>query len=218
MPKSAWLTEALHEYLVAHSDPDDDLLRELTAETKRSVEGLWLMEIAPEQGAFMQMLVAISGARRAVEVGTFTGHSSISIARGLPDDGRLLCLDTSEEWTAIARRYWAKAGLEHKIELRLGPAVDALRALPREPLFDFAFIDADKPNYPVYYEEILARMPQGGLVVCDNVLWMGAVVDPAAQDEQTKAIRAFNDLVAADARVSTSMIPVGDGLLLARKR
>ena len=218
MPKSAWLTEALHEYLVAHSDPDDDLLRELTAETKRSVEGLWLMEIAPEQGAFMQMLVAISGARRAVEVGTFTGHSSISIARGLPDDGRLLCLDTSEEWTAIARRYWAKAGLEHKIELRLGPAVDALRALPREPLFDFAFIDADKPNYPVYYEEILTRMPQGGLVVCDNVLWMGAVVDPAAQDEQTKAIRAFNDLVAADARVSTSMIPVGDGLLLARKR
>ena len=218
MPKSAWLTEALHEYLVAHSDPDDDLLRELTAETKRSVEGLWLMEIAPEQGAFMQMLVAIPGARRAVEVGTFTGHSSISIARGLPDDGRLLCLDTSEEWTAIARRYWAKAGLEHKIELRLGPAVDALRALPREPLFDFAFIDADKPNYPVYYEEILARMPQGGLVVCDNVLWMGAVVDPAAQDEQTKAIRAFNDLVAADARVSTSMIPVGDGLLLARKR
>jgi len=218
MPKSAWLSTELHDYLVAHSDPVDPVLAELTEETKRRVENLWIMEIAPEQGVFMQMLVSLSGATRAVEVGTFTGHSSICIARGLPDDGKLLCLDTSDEWTQVARRYWAKAGLEHKIELRLAPALDTLRALPPGPQFEFAFIDADKPNYPAYYEEILVRMPRGGLIVCDNVLWMGAVANPEAQDEQTRAIRAFNDKVASDERVSTSMIPVGDGLLLARKR
>jgi caffeoyl-CoA O-methyltransferase len=166
----------------------------------------------------MELLVRLCGAKRAGEVGTFTGHSAISIARGLPEDGRLLCLDVSEEWTAIARRYWEKAGVAEKIELRLAPAAETLAGLPPDVQFEFAFIDADKENYPIYYEAILERMPAGGLIVCDNVLWGGSVIDPDNQQESTLAIRAFNDLVVADARVEASMIPVGDGLLLARKR
>ena len=199
MPKSAWLSEALHEYIVGHSAPLDSLLEELGQETRRAVPDLWMMEIAPEQGVFMELLVGLTGARRAVEVGTFTGHSSICIARGLPEDGQLLCLDTSEEWTAIARSYWERAGVAEKIELVLAPAAETLAALPADEAFDFAFLDADKANYPVYYEEILKRMPPGGLIVCDNVLWSGAVVDPDRDDPQTRAIRAFNDQVAADA-------------------
>jgi caffeoyl-CoA O-methyltransferase len=166
----------------------------------------------------MEMLVRLIGAKRAVEVGTFTGHSAISIARGLPEDGHLLCLDISEEWTSIARSYWEKAGLTEKITLKLAPAVESLQALPETEQFDFAFIDADKQNYGAYYEEILKRMPSGSLILCDNVLWAGAVVEPEVVDEQTNAIRAFNDMVYADERVDTSMIAVGDGLLLARKR
>jgi len=218
MPKSSWLSEALHRYIVEHSEPLDLVLRELGEETAQVAGPLAMMEIAPEQGAFMELLVRVCGAKRAVEVGTFTGHSSISIARGLPDDGRLLCLDTSEEWTAIARRYWEKAGVADKIELRLAPAADTLASLSPDTQFEFAFIDADKPSYPTYYEEILGRMPVGGLIVCDNVLWGGSVADPENQQESTVAIRAFNDLVVADERVEASMIPVGDGLLLARKR
>ena len=218
MPKSAWLSEALHDYIVGHSAALDPLLEELGEQTRREVPDLWMMEIAPEQGVFMELLVGLTGARRAVEVGTFTGHSSICIARGLPEDGRLLCLDTSEEWTSIARAYWQRAGVAGKIDLVLAPAAETLAALPEAETFDFAFLDADKVNYPVYYEEILKRMPTGGLIVCDNVLWGGAVVDPERADAQTQAIRAFNDRVAADERVQASMIPVGDGLLLARKR
>lgn len=218
MPKSAWLSKELHAYILDHSGPVDSLLVELAEETKRRVEGLWLMEIAPEQGVFMEMLVRLIGAKRAVEVGTFTGHSAISIARGLPEDGHLLCLDISEEWTSIARSYWEKAGLTEKITLKLAPAVESLQALPETEQFDFAFIDADKQNYGAYYEEILKRMPSGSLILCDNVLWAGAVVEPEVVDEQTNAIRAFNDMVYADERVDTSMIAVGDGLLLARKR
>jgi caffeoyl-CoA O-methyltransferase len=218
MPKSAWLSDALHEYIVAHSEPLDPVLLELGEETRRVAGGLAMMEIAPEQGAFMELLVRLTGARRAVEIGTFTGHSAISIARGLPADGRLLCCDVSEEWTAIARRYWEKAGVADKIELRLAPGAETLASLPADTRFDFAFIDADKPAYSTYYEAILARMPAGGLIVCDNVLWGGSVADPENQEESTQAIRAFNDLVIADERVEASMIPVGDGLLLARKR
>ena len=217
-PKSFFLNPEAQAYLVDHSRPADDVLETLVEETRKATGGLSLMQIAPEQGAFMQLLVAATGARSAIEVGTFTGYSSICIARGLPEDGRLLCLDTSEEWTEIARRAWEKAGVAHKIELQIAPAADALRALPEDTRFDFAFIDADKPNYGVYYDEILKRMPSGGLIVCDNVLWMGAVIDPEAKDENTLAIRAFNDRVAGDARVETAMIAVGDGLLLARKR
>lgn len=218
MPKSTWLSEALHGYIVDHSEPVDPVLRELGEETARVAGPLAMMEIAPEQGAFMELLVRLCGAKSAVEVGTFTGHSSISIARGLPDDGKLLCLDVSEEWTAIARRYWEKAGVADKIELRLAPAAATLAGLPQDMQFEFAFIDADKQGYPAYYEEILRRMPAGGLIVCDNVLWGGSVADPENQQESTVAIRDFNDLVIADERVEVSMIPVGDGLLLARKR
>jgi caffeoyl-CoA O-methyltransferase len=153
-----------------------------------------------------------------VEVGTFTGYSALCIARGLPDDGQLLACDVSEEWTAIARRYWERAGVASRIDLRLGPALDTLRALPADTRFDMGFIDADKPTYPAYYEEILTRLRPGGLILVDNVLWFGRVADPAADDPQTLAIRAFNDQVAADPRVDCVMLPVSDGLTILRKR
>jgi caffeoyl-CoA O-methyltransferase len=177
-----------------------------------------MMQVAPEQGAFMTLLVRATGARRAIEVGTFTGYSALCIARGLPDDGQLLACDVSEEWTSIGRRYWERAGVAKKIDLRIGPALDTLRALPQEPRFDLAFIDADKTSYPAYYEEILLRLRQGGLILVDNVLWMGRVVDASADDENTRAIRAFNDRVAADRRVDCVMLAVSDGLTLLRKR
>ena len=176
------------------------------------------MQIAPEQGAFLTLLTRLVGARYAVEVGTFTGYSSLCIARGLPAGGHLLCCDVSEEWTAIARRAWATAGVADRIELRLAPAADTLRALPREETIDFAFIDADKPGYPVYYEEILARLRPNGVLLVDNVLWDGRVVRSDADDDNTKAIRAFNDMVAADDRVETVMLPIADGLTLCRKK
>ncbi len=180
--------------------------------------GISMMQIAPEQGAFMTLLTRLIGARRAVEVGTFTGYSALAIARGLPDDGRLLCCDVNEEWTAIGRRHWDRAGAGHKIELRLGPALDTLRALPPAEAFDLAFIDADKENYLRYYEEILTRLRPNGVILVDNTLWMGAVVDPSATDDSTRAIRAFNDQVAADGRVDCVMLAVSDGLTLLRKR
>lgn len=216
-PKSAWLSPELHAYLVAHGSPPDAVARELIEKTAR-LGGVSLMQIAPEQGAFMTLLVAALGARRALEVGTFTGYSALCIARGLPEDGRLLCCDVSEEWTAIGRRFWEKAGVGHKIELRIGPALETLRALPEEEAFDVAFIDADKPSYPLYFEEILKRLRPNGLILVDNVLWMGNVARPGADDDNTKHIRAFNDQVAADPRVETAIIPLGDGLTFLRKK
>jgi caffeoyl-CoA O-methyltransferase len=153
-----------------------------------------------------------------VEVGTFTGMSALCVARGMGPQGRLLCCDVSEEWTSIARRYWEKAGVADRIELRLGPAADTLRSLPVEPTFDFAFIDADKASYPIYYEEILKRLRPGGLVTVDNVLWSGDVVRPDKQDADVVAIRRFNELVAADRRVEAVIVPIADGLTIARKR
>jgi caffeoyl-CoA O-methyltransferase len=216
-PKSFHLTPEVHEYLIRHGSPPDAVQRELIEET-RKLGGISLMQIAPEQGAFMTLLTRAIGARRAVEVGTFTGYSALCVARGLPDDGRLLCCDVNEDWTSIGRRFWEKAGQAHKIELRLGPAAETLRALPASEVFDIAFIDADKPSYPVYYEEILTRLRPNGLILVDNVLWFGNVANPAAQDEQTQHIRAFNDKVAADPRVEPVMLAVGDGLTLLRKR
>ncbi len=216
-PKSFQLSPEIHAYLVEHGTPPDALQQSLIEETAR-LGGISLMQIAPEQGAFMTLLTRICGARRAVEVGTFTGYSALCIARGLPPDGQLLACDVSEEWTGIARRYWEKAGVADRIELRIGPAAETLRALPEEPGIDLAFIDADKPSYPTYYEEILKRMPPGGLILVDNVLWMGSVVNPEVDEPQTVAIRAFNEAVAADQRVDTVMLPVGDGLTLLRKR
>jgi len=216
-PKSFHLSPEVHDYLVRHGTPPDALLQELIEET-RKLGPISMMQIAPEQGAFMTLLARAIGARRAIEVGTFTGYSAISIARGLPDDGRLLCCDVSGEWSAVARRFFEKAGLAHKIELRLAPGIETLRALPATQDVDLAFIDADKPSYPLYYEEILKRLRPGGLLLADNVLWLGRVVDPSADDEQTQAIRRFNDLVARDERVDRVMLPIADGLTIARKR
>jgi caffeoyl-CoA O-methyltransferase len=216
-PKSFFLSPEIHTYLVAHGTPPDAVLEDLARETKQ-VGPLAMMQVAPEQGALLTMLTKLTGARRAIEVGTFTGYSSLCIARGLPSDGKLLCCDVSEEWTAIARRAWAKAGVADRIELRIAPAAETLRALPDRAEWDLAFIDADKGGYATYYAEILKRLRPGGLILADNVLWSGRVVDPAADDENTRAIRAFNDLVAKDDRVERVMLPVADGLTLIRKR
>ena len=216
-PKSFFLTKPVHDYLVAHAPPLDDVQRDLIAETE-ALGGISMMQIAPEQGAFMTLLTRLIGARRAIEVGTFTGYSAISIARGLSDDGTLLCCDVNEEWTAIARKYWERAGVDDKVELRIAPAIETLRSLPAGDQFDLAFIDADKPNYPHYYEEVLARLRRNGVILVDNTLWGGAVADSKATDDNTKAIRAFNDAVAADDRVESTILTVGDGLTLIRKR
>jgi caffeoyl-CoA O-methyltransferase len=216
-PKSFSLSKPVHEYLVAHGTPPDALQSELIEETRR-LGGISMMQVAPEQGEFLTVLTRLVGARRAVEVGTFTGYSALCIARGLPEDGKLLCCDTSEEWTAVARRYWEKAGVAQRIELRVAPAIETLRALPRERSLDLAFIDADKQGYIDYYEEILARLRPGGVVLADNVLWGGRVADPSNDDPMTAAIRRFNAHVVADERVDRVMLPISDGLTLARLR
>jgi len=215
--KSLSLSPELHAYLVAHGTPPDAVQRELIAETAK-LGPIAVMQVAPEQGAFLTLLARLIRAREAVEVGTFTGYSSLAIARGLEPGGRLLCCDVSAEWTAIARRAWERAGVADRIELRIAPAAETLRALPETPRFDLAFIDADKESYATYYEEILKRTRPGGVILVDNVLWSGAVIDAAAQDANTRAIRAFNDKVAADARVECVMTPISDGLTLLRKR
>ena len=164
------------------------------------------------------VLARLLGARRAVEVGTFTGYSAIAIARGLAPDGRLLCCDASEEWSAIARRYFARSGVAERITLKVAPALETLRALPRAPEIDLAFIDADKESYQAYYEELLPRLRANGVLVFDNVLWMGRVIDPDERSSSTEAIRALNDAVARDERVEAVMLPVSDGITLVRKR
>ncbi|MCH6561945.1 MAG: class I SAM-dependent methyltransferase [Myxococcales bacterium] len=216
-PKSFHVSAEVHAYLVQHGTPPDEIQRALIEETQK-LGGISMMQIAPEQGAFMTLLARAIGTRYALEVGTFTGYSALCIARALPDTGRLICCDVSEEWTAIARRYWEKAGVSEKIDLRIAPALDTLRALPEQPQLDFAFIDADKPGYIAYYEEIQKRLRPGGLILVDNVLWLGRVVDANANDEQTLAIRDFNNHVARDSRVECVMLPVSDGLTLLRKR
>jgi caffeoyl-CoA O-methyltransferase len=210
------LDDRLYAYLESHRSPDDAVLRALREQTE-ALGAHAGMQISPEQGTLLRLLASITGARQAVEIGTFTGYSALSIARGLAPGGRLLCLDVSEEWTSVARRYWAKAGLSDRIELRLGPAADSLRALPDAPQFDLAFIDADKQGYPVYWDEVVRRLRPNGLVAVDNVLWSGDVVRPEAQDADVVAIRAFNERVLADPRVECVMLPVADGLTLARR-
>ncbi len=217
-PKSFLLDEKLHDYLIAHTTGVDEPLQALAEETAALGDGLAQMQIAPEQGAFLTLLTAAIGAQRAIEVGTFTGYSAICIARGLPESGRLLCLDVNAEWTAIARRYWQAAGVADRIELHLAPAAETLSALPSEPDFDLAFIDADKQGYSAYYEEVLTRLRPGGVILVDNVLWSGEVVDESAGDETTTLIRAFNDQVAADPRVDSTILPIADGLTFARKK
>jgi caffeoyl-CoA O-methyltransferase len=215
-PKSFFLTPEIHEYVVAHGTPPDAVQEALIAETAELP--MAMMQISPEQGAFMTLFTRAIGAKQAVEVGTFTGYSAIAIARGLPDDGRLLCCDVSEEWTSIGRRAWADAGVADKIDLVIAPAADTLRALAAEEQFDLAFIDADKPAYPVYYEEIVTRLRPNGVILVDNTLQGGRIIDPEANDDSVVAMRAFNDLVAADDRVESALLTLGDGLTLLRKR
>ncbi len=216
--KSPWLSDELHAYIVGHGTPPDDIQQRLIDETA-ALGGVSKMQIAPEQGAFMTLLCRASSARKLIEIGTFTGYSALALARGLPDDGRLLCCDVSEEWTAIARRYWKEAGVENKIELRIAPALETLRSLPMGDEFDLAFIDADKENYLAYAEEIVPRLQQGGLLLVDNTLWSGEVADPTiVEGDDLLAIRAFNDAFAADPRVDVVVLPISDGLTLARKR
>jgi caffeoyl-CoA O-methyltransferase len=216
-PKSVQMTAELHAYLVSHGTPPDEIQCALIDET-RALGDISVMQIAPEQGAFMTLVARILGARRAIEIGTFTGYSALCLARGLADDGELICCDVSEKWTSVGRRYWDKAGVTHKIDLRIAPAIETLAQLPQEPNFDLAFIDADKSAYIDYFEALLPLIRQGGVILVDNVLWEGAVVDPAVDDENTVAIRTFNDLVAADSRVECVMLPIADGLTLLRKR
>lgn len=217
-PKSFFLGPAISEYIIEHGTPPDEVQRWLIEETRTKVEALAMMQISPEQGAFMQLFTRVIGARRAVEVGTFTGYSSLAIARGLVDGGRLLCCDVNEEYTAIAKEAWKRAGVDDRIELRIAPAIETLRSLPTDEPIDLAFIDADKPSYASYYDELLPRLRTDGLILVDNTLWGGAVVDEKAQDENTVAIRAFNDMVAADERVEAAMLPLGDGVTFLRKR
>jgi caffeoyl-CoA O-methyltransferase len=212
------LDSHLYDYVVAHGRNRDPILMELAEETVKKLGRTARMQIAPEQGSLMTMLARAIGARFAVEVGTFTGYSAICVARALPPNGRLICCDISEEWTSIARRYWEKAQVADRITLKLGPAADTLHALSSTEPIDFAFIDADKANYRNYYEEILKRMRAGGLILIDNVLWNGEVLNSKNQTDDTRAIRALNDFLVTDDRIDVVMLPVADGLTICLKK
>lgn len=217
--RSLTLDAQLHGYLVAHGSPPDDLTAELIEETQRALGDAAGMQISPEQAAFFTLLAKITNVRTGVEVGTFTGMSSLAIARGMAAGGKLICFDISEEYTSIARRFWDRAGVADRIELRLGAAVDRLGELSPEPHLDWVFIDADKENYGAYWEALVPRVRPGGLLAIDNVLWSGRVLEPPSErDSSTAAIIEFNDMVAADDRVEPVMLPIGDGLTLARRR
>lgn len=211
--------DALLHYIRSVAAPEPEYLTRLREETAR--DPLARMQITVEQGLFMGMMVRLMGVRRALEVGVFTGYSSLSVARAMPDDGELIACDVSEHWTSIARRYWKEAGVDHKIKLHLRPAVetlDALLASGQAGTFDFAFIDADKVNYGAYYERALQLLRPGGLIAVDNVLWHSRVIDLNVNDEDTVAIRAFNAALRNDTRVDQMLLPIGDGVTLARKR
>jgi caffeoyl-CoA O-methyltransferase len=216
-PKSFNLSPEIHGYLLDHSTPIDEIQQALIDETV-ALGGISIMQISPEQGSFMTMFTRLIGARDAVEIGTFTGYSSLAIARGLPADGHLLCCDVSEEWTDTARRYWDRAGVADRITLEIGPAAETLAALPEGEQFDLAFIDADKPGYIEYYEQIVKRLRPNGVILVDNVLFHGSVIDPEARDDSAQGIRDFNDHVIADPRVECVMLAIGDGLTFIRRR
>jgi caffeoyl-CoA O-methyltransferase len=213
------LSDELYDYLLRVSLREPELLGRLREETGALEQAN--MQIGPEQGQFMALLVELLGGRRTLEVGTFTGYSALAVAQALPPDGRIVACDVSEEWTRVARRYWEEAGVAHKIDLRLGPARETLEALlaeGRREDFDFAFIDADKPSYEAYYELCLELVRPGGLIAVDNTLWSGKVIDPTVTDSDTEAIRRFNEKLRVDERVTVSLVPIGDGLTLARRR
>jgi caffeoyl-CoA O-methyltransferase len=217
--RSISLTDSLYEYLLSVSLREPDLLRQLREET--AADPAARMQISPEQGQFMGLLARLLGARRCLEVGVFTGYSSLALALALPDDARIVACDVSERWTAVARRYWAAAGVAHKIDLRLATALETLERLLADGeagRYDFVFIDADKENYVGYYERALELLRPGGLVVVDNTLWSGRVADPENAEPDTVALRHFNEHLHGDQRVDLSLVPIGDGLTLARKR
>ncbi|WP_433244057.1 O-methyltransferase [Streptosporangium sp. CA-135522] len=215
--KATYLDPAVGQYLLAHTTRSDDVLDALAVETREATGDNAVMQLFPDQGPFLTMITQLGQAENVVEVGTFTGYSSICLARGLGSGGRLTCFDISEEWTAIAQRYWDKAGVADRIELRIGPAAERLRELPAGQSVDLAFIDADRAGHPVYYELLLSRLAPGGLILVDNTLWGGRVADPTADDDDTRAVREFNDMVTADGRVTSLMLPIADGLTMIRK-
>lgn len=217
-PRTIDVTDEVFDYLVAHGTPPDATYDAIRSETEAATGTAAGMQVGPDQYALLTLLTQLVGVDLAVEVGTFTGTSAVAIARGLRPGGRLVCCDVSEEWTAIARRHWATAGLDDRIDLRIAPALETLAALPTDRPVDLAFVDADKPGYVDYYEALVPRLRPGGLLIADNVLWSGRVADPAADDENTVAIRRFNDHVADDDRCDRVMLAVGDGITLCRKR
>ena len=210
------VSHEISEYLLANCTPADDVLKDLAAETRAALPEEAGMQVSHDEGELLTLLVKLSGARDAVEVGVFTGYSGLCIARGLPDDGHLLACDVSAEFTGVAQRYWKRAGVEGKIELRIAPAIETLKALPAEEAFDFAFIDADKTGYAGYYGELVPRMRPGGLLVLDNVLRGGNVLRGTRPADV--AIREINAAIVADERVESVMLPVRDGVTLVRKR
>lgn len=211
------VTDEIRDYAVGHGKwQPDDVVRDLQAQTAALGDPA-RMQIGPDEGQLLTMMARLIGARRAVEVGTFTGYSSLCIARGLADGGTLLCCDVNEEWTAIGRAAWDRAGVGDRIELRIAPALDTLRALPAGQEIDLVFIDADKPNYPAYWDELVPRVRPGGVLLADNVLWSGEIVDESATGDNVEALRRFNEKVAADDRVEAVMLTAFDGLTIARK-
>ena len=213
------LTDSVYDYMLEHSLRESDACRLLREETAPMKMGM--MQVSPEQGQFMAFLVRLTGTRRALEIGTFTGYSALCVAQALPSDGRLVCCDVSEEWTSVGQRYWQSAGVSDKIDLKIGPATETLQALREdgeEGRYDFAFIDADKENYLVYYENVLSLLRTGGVLLIDNVLWGGSVANPGKNDDDTNAIRTLNQHLHGDDRVLLSMLPVGDGLTLVMKQ
>jgi caffeoyl-CoA O-methyltransferase len=217
--RTTLLVEPLYDYFLANSLREPEVLARLRAETAKLP--MANMQIAPEQGQFMGFLIELMGAKRSIEIGTFTGYSALWVALSMPPEGRVIACDINAEWTAIGRRYWAEAGVADKIDLRLAPAketLDTLIAQGEAGRFDFAFIDADKTGYEGYYERVLTLLRPGGMVAVDNVLWDGRVADPREKDKDTQAIRAFNAKLHGDPRVTISLVPIGDGLTLARKR
>ena len=213
------LNEKVYDYLLGHSLRESTVCQQLREQTDAMPAAT--MQVSPEQGQFMAFLVELTGTRKAVEVGTFTGYSALCIAQALPEDGTLVCCDVSEAWTGVGKKYWEQAGVSDRVDLRIGPAVDTLKAIRdagEEGTFDFGFIDADKTSYQSYYEHMLSLLRTGGLLLIDNVLWGGSVADPDKTDEDTEAIRALNAFLHQDDRIALSMLPVGDGLTLALKR
>jgi predicted O-methyltransferase YrrM len=219
MARRSLLPEAVDDYVARHATREDPIEGRLRAETARLPQAG--MQIGPDHAALLSLLARLCGARRALEIGTFTGMSALAVARALPEDGLLVACDVSAEWTSIGKRYWQEAGVAGRIDLRLGPAAETLHGLIRDGArgtFDLAFVDADKTGYDAYYEACLELVRPGGLIVLDNMLWSGAVADPGVQDADTRALRALNDKVRDDGRVEACLLSVGDGVLLARRR